>query len=40
MKDGVLVQEHLGIFNSIVSKLAVLDVRIEDEEKADRKSVV
>ena len=34
MKDGASVQEHLGVFNFIVSKLAVLDVRIEDEEKA------
>ena len=34
MKDGVSVQEHLGVFNSIVSKLTTLDVRIDDEEKA------
>ena len=33
MKDGTLVQEYLDVFNSIVSKLAALDVRIEDEEK-------
>ena len=34
MKDGASVQEHMGEFNSIVCKLAALDVRIEDEEKA------
>ena len=34
MKNGTSVQEHLGVFNFIVSKLAALDVRIDDEEKA------
>ena len=34
MKDGASIQEHLGVFNFIVSKLAALDVRIDDEEKA------
>ena len=34
MKDGASIQEHLGVFNSIVSKLVALDVRIDDEEKA------
>ena len=34
MKDRVSAQEHLGIFNFIVSKLTALDVRIEDEKKA------
>ena len=34
IKDGASIQKHLGIFNSIVSKFAVLNIRIEDEEKA------
>ena len=33
MKNGASVQEHLGVFNFIVSKLAPLDVIIDDEEK-------
>nr|CAD1835506.1 unnamed protein product [Ananas comosus var. bracteatus] len=32
--NEVSVQEHLNSFNSIVSKLAALDVRINEEEKA------
>ena len=34
MKNGGSVQEHLDVFNSIVSKLVALDVRIDDKEKA------
>nr|CAD1834627.1 unnamed protein product [Ananas comosus var. bracteatus] len=34
MKDGAPIQEHLCSFNSIVSKHATLDVRLDEEEKA------
>lgn len=34
MKDEISIQEYMGVFNSIISKLVTLDMRIEDEEKA------
>ena len=33
MKDGVLVTEHLKAFNTVVSQLAFVDIKILDEDK-------
>ena len=33
MKDGTSIQKHLGVFDFIMSKLAALDVKIDDEKK-------
>jgi len=33
MKDGDLVTEHLNAFNTVVSQLASVDIKISDEDK-------
>ena len=34
MKDGDLVTEHLNAFNTVVSQLASIDIKISDEDNA------
>ena len=33
MKDGDLVTEHLNPFNTVVSQLSYVDIKISDEDK-------
>ena len=33
MKDGDLVTEHLNAFNTVVSQLSSVDIKISDEDK-------
>ena len=33
MKDGDSVTEHLNVFNSVVSQLSSIDIKISDEDK-------
>jgi hypothetical protein len=36
MSDGNLVTEHLNVFNTIISQLSSMDIKITEEEKCIR----